>query len=125
VRLLLDTGPLYWWLLGHDRLPARIARLIANPGNAVLASAVSFYELHYKTRLGKLSGTIPNLNEVLQSATIHTLAISGEHAAHAGRLDWDHRDPWDRILAAQARLEGCALVSGDRAFDAISVERIW
>ena len=125
MRLLLDTGPLYWWLLGHDRLPARIARLIADPGNAVWASAVSFYELHYKTRLGKLPGELPNLDTVLQAAAIPILAISGEHAADAGRLDWDHRDPWDRILAAQAKLEGCSLVSIDKAFDTAGVERIW
>lgn len=125
MRLLLDTRPLYWWLLGHDRLPARIARLIADPGNAVLASAVSFYELHDKTRLGKLPGVLLNLSTVLQAAAIPILAISGEHATDAGRLDWDHRDPWDRILVAQARLEGCALISVDSAFDAAGIERIW
>lgn len=125
MRLLLDTAPLYWWLIGHDRLPRSVGTLIANPDNEVLASAVSFYELHYKTRLGKLPGGIPHLDAALQSAAIQTLAISGDHATYAGRLDWSHRDPWDRILAAQARLEGCALVSSDAAFDTVGVERIW
>jgi PIN domain nuclease of toxin-antitoxin system len=98
------------------------ARLIADSGNAVWASAVSFYELHYKTRLGKLPVELPNLDTVLQAAAIPILAISGDHAAYAGRLDWD---PWDRILAAQAQREGCALISTDAAFHAAGVTRIW
>jgi PIN domain nuclease of toxin-antitoxin system len=125
VRLLLDTAPLYWWLIGHVRLPERVGMLIADAENDVLASAVSFYELHYKMRLGKLAGGIPDLDAVLRAAEIEILAISSRHAAHAGQLDWTHRDPWDRILAAQAMLVGCPLISTDAAFDAADVERIW
>jgi PIN domain nuclease of toxin-antitoxin system len=125
MKVLLDSHAVYWWTIGSDRLSPKARMLIENKANSVLVSAVSFYELDNKMRLKKLDLKPQELRAAVAASGLQTLSISDLHAELAAAFDWDHRDPWDRILAAQARLEHCAFVSIDMVFDAILSERIW
>lgn len=125
MKLLLDSHAVYWWTIGSDRLSDRARALIEDKANAVLVSAVSFYELDNKMRLKKLDLKPQELRAAVTASGLQTLAISDLHAELAASFDWDHRDPWDRLLAAQARLDHCAFVSTDLVFDAVLHERVW
>ncbi|PYE22649.1 PIN domain nuclease of toxin-antitoxin system [Rhizobium sp. PP-WC-2G-219] len=125
MKLLLDSHAVYWWTIGSDRLSARARSLIEDKTNSILVSAVTFYELDNKMRLNKLDLKPQELRAAVTESGLQTLAITDLHAEVAAAFDWEHRDPWDRILAAQARLEHCSFVSTDVAFDAILHERVW
>jgi PIN domain nuclease of toxin-antitoxin system len=125
VKLLLDSHAVYWWTIGSDRLSEKARSLIEDKTNPVLVSAVSFYELDNKMRLKKLDLKPQELRAAVAGSGLQTLAITDLHAELAASFDWDHRDPWDRILAAQTRLEHCAFLSLDTAFDAVLHERLW
>ena len=128
MRLLLDSHALIWLLVGDDRLPRTMRSLIARSPSETYVSAASAWEITTKHRLGKL----PDVAELAASfeATIvaegfHPLAITMEHAAYAGRLQGVHKDPFDRMLIAQAILERMALISNETAFDRFAVTRLW
>ncbi|MCJ8521757.1 PIN domain nuclease of toxin-antitoxin system [Pseudorhizobium tarimense] len=125
MKLLLDSHVVYWWTVGSDRLSSRARSMIEDKTNVILVSAVSFYELDNKMRLNKLDVKPQELRGAVFASGLQTLAITDLHAELAASLDWEHRDPWDRILAAQTRLEHCSFVSTDMAFDAVLHERIW
>ncbi|WP_168879711.1 type II toxin-antitoxin system VapC family toxin [Rhizobium sp. P28RR-XV] len=125
MKLLLDSHAVYWWTTGSNRLSDAARGLIEDKANTVLVSAVSFYELDNKMRLKKLDLKPQELRAAVTASGLQTLAISDLHAELAASFDWDHRDPWDRILAAQTRLEHCAFVSLDVAFDMVLHERVW
>lgn len=125
MKVLLDSHAVYWWTIGSDRLSTKARSVIEDKANAILVSAVTFYELDNKMRLNKLDLKPQELRAAVTSSGLQTLAITDLHAELAAAFDWDHRDPWDRILAAQTRLEHCAFVSIDLAFDAILHERVW
>jgi PIN domain nuclease of toxin-antitoxin system len=119
MKLLLDTHALFWALTDPGELsrPSRLA--IVDRANTVLASPVSAFEMSLKNRLGKM----PEARPVLAAYSRHVAALgatalplSDEHCLLAGSLDWVHRDPFDRLLAAQAIIEGCHLVTKDPAF---------
>lgn len=126
---LLDTHALVWGLTEPECLsdPARDA--LESWESRLLASAVSAYELAYKRRIGRLKG----LDGLLTAYEKHALRLVSEHvpitAAHAlaaGSLAWTHRDPFDRILAAQALIEAVPLVTADPAFgDVEGLEVLW
>ncbi|KKX25714.1 type II toxin-antitoxin system VapC family toxin [Rhizobium sp. LC145] len=125
MKLLLDSHAVYWWTIGSDRLSATARSLIEDKANTILVSAVSFYELDNKMRLKKLDLKPQELRAAVTASGLQTLAISDLHAELAAAFDWEHRDPWDRILAAQARLEHCTFISTDVVFDAVLHERVW
>ncbi|UHS59987.1 type II toxin-antitoxin system VapC family toxin [Agrobacterium vaccinii] len=125
MKILLDSHAIYWWAIGSERLSARARALIEDKTNVVLVSAVSFYELDNKMRLNKLDLKPQELRAAVTASGLQTLAITDLHAELAASFDWDHRDPWDRILAAQTRLEHCTLISTDVVFDTVLNERIW
>lgn len=125
MRVLLDSHAIYWWAIGSERLSARARALIEDKTNVVMVSAVSFYELDNKMRLNKLDLKPQELRAAVTASGLQTLAITDLHAELAASFDWDHRDPWDRILAAQTRLEHCVLISTDVVFDTVLHERIW
>ena len=128
MRVLLDTHALLWWLAGDSNLSINARHAIADPANEIFVSAASAWEVSTKFRIGKLPGAGPLgvdfAREVRQQGFV-ALAISLEHAQVAGALVGDHRDPFDRMLIAQAREEKMALVSNDAAFDAFDVQRVW
>ncbi|MBB5537549.1 type II toxin-antitoxin system VapC family toxin [Rhizobium giardinii] len=125
MKVLIDSHALYWWTIGSNRLSGKARALIEDKANTVLVSAVSFYELDNKMRLKKLDLKPQELRAAVAASGLQTLAITDLHAELAAAFDWEHRDPWDRILAAQARLEHCDFVSLDIAFDAVLHQRVW
>lgn len=128
VKLLLDTHTLLWWLFDDPKLSAKAKRAIKNPDNAIFASTASAWEIATKYRLGKLPGAeeaAQRLPELLRSARIEPLPISMEHALAAGALAGPHRDPFDRMLIAQAQIENLSIVTTDRVFSDYDVKVIW
>ena len=125
MRLLLDSRAIYWWMAGSERLSRQARELILDTDNELMVSAVSIYEIELKAKRGRVDLPPQELRAALRRNAVRDLAVTHEHAEYAACLDWDHRDPWDRLLAAQARLESCALVSTDEVFDGIGVDRHW
>lgn len=128
MRVLLDTHALLWWLAGDKSLSRRARLVIADEDNEIFVSAASAWEVSTNHRIGKLPGAGPLVvdfaREVRQQG-FSELPITLDHGQVAGALPGVHRDPFDRILVAQAREEKMALVSNDAVFDAFGVERIW
>ena len=91
----------------------------------MLVSAVSIYEIELKAGRRRVNLPPQELRAALRRNAVEELAITHDHAAYAAHLEWAHRDPWDRLLAAQALLENCVLVSVDKVFDGTSVDRRW
>ena len=126
MRILLDTHALIWWVEDSPLL-SEAARAAIAEGD-VLVSAASAWEIATKFRLGKL----PSAGRMAQSFAAEVaaegfvpLAVTLDHAALAGDLDIPHKDPFDRLLIAQARIERVPLVSNERLFDGFGVERVW
>lgn len=127
-RLLLDTHAFLWWLDGDPRLPVKIRRLLQADTNEIFVSAASVWEITTKARLGKLPGALDVAADVpgcIASQGFKGLPISVVHAQAAGSLPGPHRDPFDRMLIAQAHAERCPIISIDIAFDDYGVARIW
>ena len=129
MELLVDTHVLIWGMAQPDRLSTAAADALADPDVAVLVSAASAWELATKVRIGKLPGgesLVLDYAHNLERWLARELPVSSADALLAGTLSWTHRDPFDRMLAAQALRRGCALVSSDRVFDQVGgVHRIW
>lgn len=128
MRLLLDTHALVWWWTDDRRLTAAARAVIAAPDNIVLVSAASAWELATKHRLGKWAEIAPLVDafdDFLRRSRFAPLAITPGQARRAGSLDWAHRDPFDRMLLAQAQDQALPLVTGDRVFGTRDVAVIW
>jgi PIN domain nuclease of toxin-antitoxin system len=128
VRLLLDTHTLLWWLAGDRQLSFTARRTISDQQYEVFVSAASAWEVTTKHRLGKLPMAGPlavDFAREVRRQGFTPLPISLEHAQVAGALPNDHRDPFDRMLVAQAREEKLALVSNETVFDGFGVTRVW
>lgn len=128
MRLLLDTHTLIWWLTEDSSLPGSARKLIANKNNIALVSAVSAWEISTKVRLGRLAvaaDLASDFTAYLDQERFERLAITIEHGIRAGSLPGTHKDPFDRMLVAQAQLEGLAIVSNDALLDGYGVRRIW
>lgn len=128
MRLLLDTHALLWLMTGDDRLTMRVRRLIESEADISYVSAVSAWEIATKFRLGKLPGAeelARDFGGLTREADLEPLAIGVRHSEVAGRFDDPHKDPFDRMLIAQALIEGLTLISNERIFDRFGVTRIW
>ena len=119
MSLLLDTHVLLWWLGGEPMEPSVLAR-IADPGNHVVVSTVSVWEATIKEAIGKLSLPEP-LSEAALSDGFEPLAVTFEHAEQVFQLPAHHRDPFDRMMIAQARVDGLSIVTRDLTFDLYDV----
>lgn len=124
MKLLLDTNALLWWLNNSPRLSKKAKAAITDLNNSVLVSAVSVWEISIKQSLGKLR--IPNtyINEITKSNFLR-LPISFDHASAVTHLPHHHKDPFDRMLVAQAQVEGLALVSSDSTIRRYGVSVYW
>ena len=112
MKILLDTHLLLWWLEGGSQLPQTARRLVADPENTVFVSAVSLWEIWLKQSLGKL--LLPdNFEEALAAELFENLPLTGKQAREVARLPWLHRDPFDRMLVAQARVSRLRLLTAD------------
>ncbi|MBI5508763.1 MAG: type II toxin-antitoxin system VapC family toxin [Deltaproteobacteria bacterium] len=128
MRILVDTHVFLWWLEGDLRLPVGCRDLIAAGTNDVLVSAASAWEISTKVRIGKLPGAVEiahRMSDVVESQGFEPLAITLRHAQRAGALPGLHRDPFDRMLAAQSQLEDLQLMTTDGVFDSLGVQRLW
>ena len=118
ITLLLDTHIFLWWLFDDHRLPAGIRKTIEDPANPILVSSASVWEITTKFRLGKLpkaSLVAKNVPACIDKAGFRSLAVFPHHAQLAGEWTLPHRDPFDRMLAAQAKLEKITLATVDKA----------
>ncbi len=128
MRLLLDTHALLWWLAGDERLSATARLAISSEDNEIFVSAASAWEVSTKHRLGKLPGAGPlavDFAREVRQQGFSELPISLAHGQVAGALPGEHRDPFGRMLIAQAREEKMALVSNENMFDSFGVQRVW
>ena len=124
MTMLLDTHIFLWWLFDDPRLPEGIRLFVKNPDHTVYVSAVSVWEIATKYRIGKLpeAGTIAkNVPEWIERAGFQSMPVTAEHAQLAGGWDIAHRDPFDRMLAAQARIEKVPLATVDNLLKGFSI----
>jgi len=127
VTVLLDTHALIWWMEEAERLSLRARATIQNPKNRILISAAVAWELAIKVKAGKFSpaSLVDKLDHYLEQAALLEPTITIEHATRAGSLPLHHRDPFDRLLVAQALSLQIPIVSADALFDKYAVERLW
>lgn len=128
MRVLLDTHALIWWLIDDRSLSAAAREAVADPSAVVYVSAASAWEIATKYRIGKLplaGRMVGELGKILARENFLALPISLEHGERAGSLPGPHRDPFDRMIVAQALAEDLTLVSNERLFDAFGVARLW
>jgi PIN domain nuclease of toxin-antitoxin system len=124
LKLLLDTHAALWWLADDPRFSETAASHLTNPSNQVYLSAVVVWEVAIKRSLGKLEAP-PDFRTILLGAGALPLSVDLEHAARVEALPPHHRDPFDRLLVAQAGLEGAGVVTHDAAFRAYGVTIVW
>ena len=125
---LLDSHVLLWWWFEPARLSAPVHDLLIDPASTVLVSAATVWELSLKHHLGKLpelETAITDLAGLLQADGFHPLPIALAHGLRAGAYRQPHRDPFDRMLAAQAELEGLVLLSADRQLTVFPCRVLW
>jgi len=125
VNVLLDTHALLWWLTDDAMLSATARDVIGSPSNQVFVSAVSGWEISIKQSLGKLDADLDMLLTEVEHSGFMLLPVSFQHGLVAGNLPSHHRDPFDRMLIAQAQCEGLRLISVDGCFEAYDVDVIW
>jgi len=128
VNYLLDTSVALWSVVEEHKLNARARGLLSSAESVLYLSAASVWEVTIKYSLRELplheepETFVP---ELIQAMGLHTLAINHTHAIEAGRLPGHHRDPFDRMLIAQARTEGMVLLTSDRIFRKYEVEQVY
>ncbi|MXZ62074.1 MAG: type II toxin-antitoxin system VapC family toxin [Chloroflexi bacterium] len=128
MRLLLDTHAFIWWFEGSGSLPAAARSAISDESNDVFVSAASAWEIATKHRLGRLRGVDElalNIPRYIASQRFERLSVTVEDAVRAGSLPGPHRDPFDRMLVAQAIGHELVVVSNEASFDTYGVTRLW
>ena len=124
----MDAQALIWWLLDDANLPKRVASALRAAGNEIFVSSASAWEIATKYRLGRMpqaESLVHGFREVLERQRFFPLPVSIEHALAAGLLKADHADPFDRMLAAQARIEDLRLITGDPALKPLVPSVLW
>jgi PIN domain nuclease of toxin-antitoxin system len=127
-RILLDSHALFWFIHGNARLSSSARQAIEAPDTTVYVSSVSAWEIASKFRSGKWPEAeilATNLIEIIADRGFEPLPLKLEHARHAGLAESTHRDPFDRMLAAQAEIEDIPLVTADPAFLSLNVRTLW
>lgn len=128
MRLLIDTHALIWWLAGDVSLSVPACEAIADEANTVAVSAASAMEVATKFRIGKLAQAAllaQNFEAIIADQGFDELPITVHHARLAGEMKIDHKDPFDRLLIAQAQAEDMVLVSNEALFDGFAIKRLW
>jgi PIN domain nuclease of toxin-antitoxin system len=128
VYLLFDTHALLWWMTESASLTRTARNAILDKRNTVVVSAASAWEMAIKVRLGRLPVTadiLRDLSNYLVHSEFQALSITPEHGIRAGSLPEPLRDPFDRMLIAQAQAESLSIVSNERIFDRYGVNRVW
>ena len=128
MRVLLDTHALLWWLSDDTALPRTARKIIAETKNTVLVSAASAWEIATKVRLGKLptgANLVSDFCGQVEREGFDVLVISADHGIRGGLLPGPHKDPFDRMLIAQAQAENLPVITNERVFEAYGVRRLW
>ena len=128
MNYLLDTHAFLWWLFDDPKLSSKSRSIIRDPKNTISISSASAWEIATKYRLGKLpeAGEVAaDISRWIQKACFVSMPISIEHAQLAGNWQVNHRDPFDRMLAAQSKLENTPLITVDKAFELFKIKKIW
>jgi PIN domain nuclease of toxin-antitoxin system len=127
VKILLDTHTLIWWFGNEPKLSRRASSVIANQNNTVFVSAAIAWELAIKVNLGKFDALslTTELPRYTEEEGFEELPISMEQAVRAGLLPLHHRDPFDRLLVAQAQALNAPILSADTVLDQYDVKRLW
>ena len=112
MRILIDTHLLLWWLANSPSLPAQARALISDPGNTIFVSAVSLWEIWLKESLGKLR-LPPDFETKLAAESFENLPLTAAQTRRVALLPWHHRDPFDRMLIAQAQAENLVFLTAD------------
>jgi PIN domain nuclease of toxin-antitoxin system len=128
MKLLLDTHAFIWWFDEPEKLSPSALALLADSDNDLVLSVASIWEMQIKIQLGKLKFTVP-LRELIeaqkQTNGVQILAVELERVLALDALPAHHKDPFDRLLMAQANVEGASLVSGDPVFSSYPVKLLW
>jgi len=125
---LLDSHALLWWWFDPDRLSTAARELLSDPATSVLVSAASLWELslkHHQGKLPELNGAIADLPGLLQADGFEGLPISLAHGLRAGGYSQPHRDPFDRMLAAQSELDRLVLLTADPQLSTFPCQTLW
>ena len=128
MRLLLDTHALLWWLIGDDALSPVAREAIADPANEIFVSAASAWEIATKYRIGRLpEATLiaADIRGTIAEQGFAELPITIHHGQIAGSLPGIHKDPFDRMLVAQALTADMAVISNDEILGAYGIARLW
>ena len=128
MKVLLDTHALLWWVLANPRLSGVVATVLGDTDTTIFVSAVSGHEIATKYRLRKLpvpARLAEELGQLVIASGWQELPLSIAHGQLAGRMPGAHKDPFDRMLAAQALIEDLAVVTNDPAFAAFGVKVVW
>jgi PIN domain nuclease of toxin-antitoxin system len=128
VRLLLDTHALLWWFSDDHALPASCRELIAQSDAEVFVSAASAWEISTKFRLGRLptaTALVQDFRGYMNRDRFQSLPVSSDHGVRAGQLPGPLRDPFDRMIIAQAEMEKLFIVSNEKIFEQYGAHRIW
>ena len=126
--MLLDTHALLWWLTDSPELTKRARAMISDTKNTIFVSAASAWEIATKVRIGKLSVATElteDFDAQMEQESFRSLSISSSHAIRAGLLPGIHKDPFDRMLIAQAQEQNVPIISNEVLFDAYGIRRIW
>ncbi len=128
MKVLLDTCAFLWWMTSPERVPRRLLERLRDPSNDVLLSAASGWEISVKSTLGRLELPTPVAAFIARAAKEHSLEIlpiSMAHAVRSGALPLHHRDPFDRLLIAQAEIERMSIATPDRVYRTYGVRVLW
>ena len=125
MKLLLDSHAFLWWLTDAPELSPSARAALADPANVVLVSAVTTWEIEIKRALGRLEAGSADLVAEIEANRFAQLPVWARHAGAAARLPRHHDDPFDRMLIAQAQVEGLVCVTRDPAFQAYGIPCLW
>ena len=127
MQLLLDTHPFIWFINGDNQLPERIKKIIADPENECFLSIASIWEIAIKTSLGKLElqSDFNKITDFLFDNDIEILPINFDHLQTLLKLEYYHRDPFDRVIISQGIAENLTVLSKDAIFDKYPIKLIW
>ncbi|HVY84575.1 MAG TPA: type II toxin-antitoxin system VapC family toxin [Caulobacterales bacterium] len=128
MKFLLDTHTLIWWASDDTKLSLKARKAMKARASTLYVSAASAYEMAYKFNIGKapkVQALLRDLQNLMAEHGLEPLPITLEHGRRAGELDGAHRDPWDRILAAQAIVEDLAIISNDEKLSELGAKRFW
>jgi PIN domain nuclease of toxin-antitoxin system len=124
LKLLLDTHALLWWLAGDSRIESKAQDFITDPGNDILVSSVSLWEIIVKVRVGKLEANIGEIVAAINAQGFEMLDIHPKHLEELVGLPMHHKDPFDHLLIAQAIAEGLTLLSQDKHTSAYPIAHV-